>query len=151
MLVLGLAGIMLALVFSSLPGLYATARNQSRMKDAQNLSIALSSYLANNSFNYPDSSNYSDLYSSTTGGGTKWASSGLNLGPETNQGGIYVFNSTTEIIKPNINSIWVFKQSLCPTNETHNIAMLRTNNVSILRFAIVIKLEVSNNIYCVNN
>lgn len=150
-LVLGLAGVLMALVFSSLPGLYSTSRNQSRIKSSENISIALSSYLANTNYLFPVASDYTNSYSSTSSGGTKWLTHGVNLGPETKDGGVVVFNQTRDLIRPNIDSIWIFKQSLCPSIQAHEAILLRTENTSILRYAVIIKLEVSNVIYCVNN
>jgi len=140
-LVLAIAGLIMALVFLALPALQTGQRDQARKQDVNNISVALASYLASNNATYPGlnaatppaNSPYSSGSAGSNGTGvdtSRWTTSGVAHSAQTKdtdgKGQVSIMtvnlasNATNETkaesINPNSGWVWIVKGTLCPTD-----------------------------------
>lgn len=92
-LVLAIAGLIMALVFLALPALQTGQRDQARKQDVNNVNVAIAQYAASNNGNFPTSANYSASATNEDGtssaalsGSTSWwKTSGIACSAQTKE------------------------------------------------------------------
>jgi len=136
-LVLAIAGLIMAAVFVAVPALQQNQRDTAKRTLVNNVLSGVQTYTTNNNGSLP------------TAPSPSWDASGVTLPSGTT---IDVVAASASAQSTTANKIYVMLASKCPTGASTNGSITLSGNSVTNAFAVYTRLEGNNNsVYCVNN